>query len=854
MGTGRELSRRRLVAVTAGGAAGSGLLAGLTGRPTRGGDGSTEGDRLHVGAGAASLAWRAGARPGQVGTGGGTSLGREPYPYTTTSAPGSGIHSEPTAKAIVLETGGERYALVKTDTYLFHEQAHRRIADLIEPLGIPRSHLLVAATHNHSAPHAFSTGLAMGLFADSFDPRHWSYVTRQTATAIERAVSELRPGTVRAIEGSFDGVQENIIGPSEATEKALRDTGEYGWGTDAEYPVLTEGGEHVRAGFPPEHFEEQFVLLRFDTPDGEPIAATLTLGMHPESLRDGHGLTSAEYVGIVERELEDHVGGDFVAAYLMGPLGDIEPSRGEVGKPDWWRQTFGRMEEMADHVATEAIRLYETAETADIPDGTDRERRPSTEELSARRITGRHTPPDPIEEGEEIVLAYGRSVDVDMASVRLPPPSGLPGPSVSYLSQEFGSGWAMPATGLAFETASPLLTAVKVGGVLLATYPGEPISDVSYNFRTRVTTGFSEVYQGYHWPENPGWVRDRIAENFSTNRLEDGYDIAAVLSMGNQSIGYFVTRWEFENRNHYRQSLTPFGAGSTEYVSGSLLGLARELQGGPEATTRSSTIERVDRVRRTGTYAGLAVADESAVPAYHTLVRPDGATAGEPREHPSTTGRFERATFTWVGGTNAVDVPRVRLEREDADGWTAVADSRGHELVVTTGHSSMLSSPTETLDREREWNAVWEVPWDAQTGRYRFVVAGTARSMPGAGERSEFDPLGADTEYRVVSESFLVEEGALPLSDRFTDVHVEDGQLEAQLAFEPARRAIERPPPGTELPVTLEGTGEEVVATYDVEGFVLEAELPPETTALVIDRGAYVDEAGNPTESVRLSL
>ncbi|PSP47406.1 hypothetical protein BRC75_09760, partial [Halobacteriales archaeon QH_7_69_31] len=293
-------------------------------------------DALQVGAGAASMAWRAGAKPGQVGTGAGTSYDRDPYPYSTIAEPGDGVHGEPTAKAVVLEAGGERYAVVKADSFLIHEQLHRRVADLVSGLGIDREHLLISSTHNHSAPHTTTTGAAVAAFTDVFDIRHWSYQTRQLAAAIERAVASLQPATVRAIEGSFDAVQENIIGPETATEKATTDRGPLDAGNTDDYDTLTdEDGDPIRAGFPATHVEHQFVVLRFDTPGGEPIAATVTMGMHPESLSGGHGLTTSEFVGMVERHLESHVGEEFVAAFLNGPLGDVEPSRGNVGQPDW---------------------------------------------------------------------------------------------------------------------------------------------------------------------------------------------------------------------------------------------------------------------------------------------------------------------------------------------------------------------------------------------------------------------------------------------------------------------------------------------------------------------------------------
>jgi hypothetical protein len=896
----RTLTRRRLLA----GSAGTTALLGLSGpagaSPTDVVDGLLDDgeytDALQVGAGAASMAWRAGAKPGQVGTGAGTSYDRDPYPYSTIAEPGDGVHGEPTAKAVVLEAGGERYAVAKADSFLMHEQLHRRVADLVSGLGIDREHLLISSTHNHSAPHTTTTGAAVAAFTDVFDIRHWSYQTRQLAAAIERAVASLQPATVRAIEGSFDAVQENIIGPETATEKATTDRGPLDAGNTDDYDTLTdEDGDPIRAGFPETHVEHQFVVLRFDTPGGEPIAATVTMGMHPESLSGGHGLTTSEFVGMVERHLESHVGEEFVATFLNGPLGDVEPSRGNVGQPDWWRESVARTEEMAELIGVEAVRLFERAGRADVPDrprgppadppvgppedapvdppadapdgpadgpGADPPgnagpgQRPGGSDNSSGRTAGRFSRPTPVEDGSEVVRTYGRDVDVRMSSLRLVPPEGEPGPTSSYVSQQLGSGLDMPSTGLAQESTSPLLGGLAIGDVLLATFPGEPISDVSFNFRTRVVEGYDEVYQGYHWPDNPDWIRERIGENFSETCLEDGFDIAVQLSIANAWQGYFVTRWEYENRNHYRESLTPYGPDSADYVNTALVDLAAELQGDGRAESRPSAVEAGDSARREAIYRALVAAEESSVRGYRASIPPAGDGVGEPVAQPTGIERFRTATFAWVGGSNAVDLPRVILQRRTADGWTAVADSRSHRLVVLTDHPPLQDEPQDLPARERTWRVAWEVPWDADPGRYRFVVTGTARGTPGDGEPTFFDPAGANRSYELASDPFtLADAGAIPLSEEYTSVRASGGRVTGRIAFEAPFRAIDRPSDGTELPVDLVGEGTvEASAAYDTDGFYLDEPVAADDVRLVVERGAYVDSAGNPTERVDRSV
>lgn len=91
----------------------------------------------------------------------------------------------------------------------------------------------------------------------------------------------------------------------------------------------------------------------------------------------------------------------------------------------------------------------------------------------------------------------------------------------------------------------------------------------------------------------------------------DGFDIVALLSQCNHYMGYCVTKWEYENRNHYRQSMTPYGPESADYMVSSLVDLAREVRGGSAATAHDSPTATADGARRDGTYNALVATEQS---------------------------------------------------------------------------------------------------------------------------------------------------------------------------------------------------------------------------------------------------
>lgn len=619
----------------------------------------------------------------------------EPGVYSDLFEPGIGFELPPAVHAAVLSSGETHVAIVSADLYLPHEQIHRRIAHLVaQETGIARDNLFISATHSHSAPHAMAPPVGIWTFGDRFDVRHWVYATRKIADTVVEAWNDRRPAQVRTGRTQYAGVQRNIVGG----------------GTAQVAPAPGEPREEVQVGYPSDHVDDDLVLIRLEERDtGEPIVSLFVLGMHPETLRDNHGIISGEFPRHAEAKVRDLTGAP--ALWLSGALGDIEPDRGNVRpEADFWRRGFEAMDRMTDEIAAAVAALHESLES--------------------------ETP-----ESDPVLRNLARDV---------PGPADHPLPRSTYLGPDY------PMVRLIHDSMRIRFHLVRIHDVLLAGTPGEIPTDMSFNLRTRMETGATsaEVFQGYVWPDAPEWVRERIEQNFSTTVAseEAQVPIVSVISLVNTYAGYVVTRWEFENRSHYRQSLTTFGPETADYMNTWILSLNEELHGGvrreePWPTWLEDDMDGFDRATLWFREA------EEGVPAFmRALPASDPDEVATILEAPqfreadaSNTDRFpHRVDFSWVGGTNDVDVPQVWVERfnESEDTWETVAHGPGRELFVLW----------EAPDR---WTAQWRrPPEDADT--YRFRVEGTWRTdTPGTSDPHPwFDPDGANDTYSVVSEAF----------------------------------------------------------------------------------------------------
>jgi hypothetical protein len=152
----------------------------------------------------------------------------------------------------------------------------------------------------------------------------------------------------------------------------------------------------------------------------------------------------------------------------------------------------------------------------------------------------------------------------------------------------------------------------------------------------------------------------------------------------------------------------------------------------------------------------LGTAGTAAIEAYEAALPDDGgAAAAAEGGQPEDVERFDAAFFTWVGGSNYTDDPRVEVQRRTAGGWEQWADQSGELPVTLEFPQGVDTVPGYAAgDQEWRWTAHFEAfvaPFDigreqraTPAGTYRFVVEGARREG------------GAVVPYEVESEEFEV--------------------------------------------------------------------------------------------------
>ena len=256
------------------------------------------------------------------------------------------IHDHLYARCLALDDGNTRLAIAVCDLCMIPRDIMDQAKEIAhERTDIPISHMLISATHTHSAPR-------IGCGTGELDKQYYAFLTRRIADAISCAVRRLTPAKAGCGVGRKPEFATNRRWFVEPGKMPLNPFDEK---TDQVLMYGQRKGIGVKPAGP---VDPEVTVLSVQHADGRPLALLANYSIHYVTSMGRQ--VSADYFGLFARRIEDRLGSleldpPFVAIMSNGTFGDI----GGVGGG------YEMVRKVAFSVADEVLRLYKEIEHRD---------------------------------------------------------------------------------------------------------------------------------------------------------------------------------------------------------------------------------------------------------------------------------------------------------------------------------------------------------------------------------------------------------------------------------------------------------------------------------------------------------
>ena len=256
------------------------------------------------------------------------------------------VDDELFAKAVVIDNGTTRIAIVTCDLIAIPEKiADAAKARIAERCDIPAAHVMVNATHTHTA-----VAIADLLGVDE-DPSYTEWVPLKIADAVELAVWRLKPARV-----GFASVDEERI---TFNRRWHMKNGTVRFNPGIENPDLVE---------PTGTIDPELAMMYVEaTDDGTPISAVANFSLHYIGTDNGSAL-SADYFGHFDRLMRHYLGDTCISLLWNAASGQIN-NTDFSGRTKWTASGHQQAVKMANVLAGHFIvekQLMEMHETLDL--------------------------------------------------------------------------------------------------------------------------------------------------------------------------------------------------------------------------------------------------------------------------------------------------------------------------------------------------------------------------------------------------------------------------------------------------------------------------------------------------------
>ncbi|MEY4939000.1 MAG: hypothetical protein RIQ93_735 [Verrucomicrobiota bacterium] len=299
-------------------------------------------------------------------------LGTELPGGFTDSTTGIRVHDPLHVRTLVLDDGTNRIAIVVCDNVGLPlsvcDQAKKWTTELT---GMPASHVVMAATHSHSAGSAWRTSgpngilqvLDMDGFTDSPAPltEYQKFLARRVADSVQSAIQRLEPARIGWGAGAEPGQVFNRRWYVKSEQNRRNPFG----GVDQ--VRMNPGAGSSDLIKPAGPTDPEIVFLSVQSRAGRPIALLANYSLHYVG-----GVTprtfSADYYGVFADRMADLLGASrqdpaFVAMMSNGTSADVNNINFPQGNPP--EEPYVKMRKVANMVAAEVYRVYQEVKYED---------------------------------------------------------------------------------------------------------------------------------------------------------------------------------------------------------------------------------------------------------------------------------------------------------------------------------------------------------------------------------------------------------------------------------------------------------------------------------------------------------
>ncbi len=405
--------------------------------------------------------------------------------YANRPSGATGVHDRLSARALVLEDQGGRWAIISCEFCYLNADTVADIREAIEGrVGIPPTNVFVATTHTHSGPHDRD--------ADNWDRP----LAELVADAVEQACDALQPARIGSGYGMLYGYSVNRR-----------------W---LDRPV-----------------DPGVAVIRVDDAEGRPLGLVTNFGCHAVVLGYDNLMISADWPGYACAKLEEELGEGTTCLFLQGGSGDINPlvsgvrrrlrsghtvvAIGEVSSyygsaddPELWNigdrggGTFEEVAELGEAFAEEALHVARGIRT-DVP---------ATPLWSEQVIVDAAAGPDePRLEPEGLALALVTERPLISNEGTIPAEIMLLGVGDALLVGEPGEVFSQTAVNLRtrlrlYGYATPMLVGYANGWLVYLPEP-EAFDEGGYEPGWAMRLGLSRHFQARVWEAVESVVRNR---------------------------------------------------------------------------------------------------------------------------------------------------------------------------------------------------------------------------------------------------------------------------------------------------------------------------------------------------------